>query len=157
MSNNFLVCQSKSRVITGVFMGFTPSKPHKMGPTTWKYTSMQADNLWCFSHSALFRPGSISVDYGVKARAVTFSEIHYSNLRVPKFLNQSYYLIPSSFTTEITSKFKALSVFPFNLFFFFSIASLNHVATLYCWFFSTRPSKTIYFSVCFFSSCATKA
>ncbi|XP_032041550.1 adhesion G protein-coupled receptor F5 [Aythya fuligula] len=51
-----------------------------------------------------FRPGSISVDYDVKARAVTFSEILYSNLRVPKFLNQSYYLIPSSFTTEITNQ-----------------------------------------------------
>ncbi|XP_027311150.3 adhesion G protein-coupled receptor F5 isoform X1 [Anas platyrhynchos] len=53
-----------------------------------------------------FRPGGISVDYNVKGRAVTFSEIHYSNSRVPKFLNQSYYLIPSSFTTEITNETK---------------------------------------------------
>uniref|UniRef100_A0A8B9BE01 Adhesion G protein-coupled receptor F5 n=1 Tax=Anser brachyrhynchus TaxID=132585 RepID=A0A8B9BE01_9AVES len=51
-----------------------------------------------------FRPGSVSVNYEVKARAATFSEIDNSNKLIPKFLDPLYYLIPSSFTTEITNQ-----------------------------------------------------
>ncbi|XP_062429208.1 adhesion G protein-coupled receptor F5 isoform X2 [Rhea pennata] len=51
-----------------------------------------------------FRPGSVSVNYEVKAASATFKQIENSNRFVPQFLDASYGLIPTSFTTEITNQ-----------------------------------------------------
>lgn len=78
----------------------------------------------------LFRSGSVVVNYEVKAGAANFDQIASSNRIIPQFLNPLYQLNQSTFTTKIASKFKALSVFSFDL--YFGIPSLNHVAALYC-------------------------
>ncbi|NXD12148.1 AGRF5 protein, partial [Nothocercus nigrocapillus] len=51
-----------------------------------------------------FRPGSVSVNYEVKAASATFKQIEDSNRYVPQLLDTSYRLIPTSFTTEITNQ-----------------------------------------------------
>lgn len=67
--------------------------------------------LMLVSFLYLFRPGSVFVNYKVKAGAASFDQIAYSNKIVPQFLDPAYGLDQGTFTTEITSKFKALSVF----------------------------------------------
>ncbi|NXI63988.1 AGRF5 protein, partial [Anseranas semipalmata] len=51
-----------------------------------------------------FSPGSVLVSYNIKAAAASFSQIGHSNRFVPYFLDATYQLIPSSFTTEITNQ-----------------------------------------------------
>ncbi|KFV12020.1 putative G-protein coupled receptor 116, partial [Tauraco erythrolophus] len=51
-----------------------------------------------------FRPGSIFVDYEVKAGAASFDQIANSNKIVPQFLVALYQLNTTSFTREITNK-----------------------------------------------------
>lgn len=63
----------------------------------------------------LFRPGSVFVNYEVKAGAASFDQIVNSNKIVPQFLDASYQLDQATFTMKITGKFTALSVFSFNL------------------------------------------
>jgi len=53
----------------------------------------------------LFRPGSVFVNYEVKAGAASFDQIASSNKMVPQFLDAFYRLNQATFTTEITSKF----------------------------------------------------
>ncbi|NWX82983.1 AGRF5 protein, partial [Nothoprocta pentlandii] len=51
-----------------------------------------------------FRPGSVSVNYELKAASATFQQIEDSNRYVPQLLDTSYRLNPTSFTTEITDQ-----------------------------------------------------
>ncbi|NXC50415.1 AGRF5 protein, partial [Penelope pileata] len=51
-----------------------------------------------------FSPGSVLVNYKVEAGPVSFNQIEHSNSLVPRLLDASYYLIPTSFTTEITNQ-----------------------------------------------------
>ncbi|NXJ93447.1 AGRF5 protein, partial [Corythaixoides concolor] len=51
-----------------------------------------------------FRPGSVFVNYEVKAGAASFNQIANSNRIVPQFLVASYQLNPASFTREITNE-----------------------------------------------------
>ncbi|XP_071598198.1 adhesion G protein-coupled receptor F5 isoform X2 [Heliangelus exortis] len=51
-----------------------------------------------------FRPGSVFVNYQVKAGAASFDQIAESNKLVPQFVNDSYRLNKSTFTTEITDQ-----------------------------------------------------
>ncbi|KAM6085924.1 adhesion G protein-coupled receptor F5 isoform 1-T1 [Theristicus caerulescens] len=51
-----------------------------------------------------FRPGSVFVNYEVKAGAASFDQIASSNRFVPRFLHASYQLNPNTFTTEITNQ-----------------------------------------------------
>ncbi|NXK47933.1 AGRF5 protein, partial [Chauna torquata] len=51
-----------------------------------------------------FRPGSVFVNYKVKAGEASFNQIEYSNRLVPQILDQFYQLIPTSFTTKIMNQ-----------------------------------------------------
>ncbi|XP_065488048.1 adhesion G protein-coupled receptor F5 [Caloenas nicobarica] len=51
-----------------------------------------------------FRPGSVFVNYEVKAGAASFDQIAYSNKVVPQFLDPAYELDQGTFTTEITNE-----------------------------------------------------
>ncbi|NWX46112.1 AGRF5 protein, partial [Steatornis caripensis] len=51
-----------------------------------------------------FRPGSVFVNYEVKAGAATFDQIANSNKNVPQFLDALYQLNQATFTTEITNQ-----------------------------------------------------
>ncbi|XP_068793118.1 adhesion G protein-coupled receptor F5 isoform X2 [Struthio camelus] len=62
-----------------------------------------------------FRPGSVSVNYEVTAASATFKQIENSNRFVPQFLDTSYRLIPTSFTTEITNQTN-FTVIPVDIF-----------------------------------------
>uniref|UniRef100_A0A8B9SCA7 Adhesion G protein-coupled receptor F5 n=1 Tax=Apteryx owenii TaxID=8824 RepID=A0A8B9SCA7_APTOW len=73
--------------------------------TTNKSTNMQGYLfLVLLSFLYLFRPGSVSVNYEVKAASATFKQIENSNRFVPQFLDTTYRLVPTSFTTEITNQ-----------------------------------------------------
>ncbi|NXA37595.1 AGRF5 protein, partial [Eudromia elegans] len=62
-----------------------------------------------------FRPGSVSVNYEVKAASATFKQIEDSNRYVPQLLDTSYRLNPTSFTTEITNQTN-FTVHPVDIF-----------------------------------------
>ncbi|KFQ19388.1 putative G-protein coupled receptor 116, partial [Mesitornis unicolor] len=49
-----------------------------------------------------FRPGSVFVDYEVKAEAASFDQITNANKMVPQFLDSLYQLNPATFIAEIT-------------------------------------------------------
>ncbi|XP_074905106.1 adhesion G protein-coupled receptor F5 isoform X2 [Buteo buteo] len=51
-----------------------------------------------------FRPGSVFVNYEVKAGAASFDQIVNSNKIVPQFLDASYQLDQATFTTKITDQ-----------------------------------------------------
>ncbi|NXI95038.1 AGRF5 protein, partial [Psophia crepitans] len=51
-----------------------------------------------------FRPGSVFVNYEVKAGAASFDQILSANKRVPKLLHAAYQLNQNTFTTEITNQ-----------------------------------------------------
>ncbi|XP_005239244.2 adhesion G protein-coupled receptor F5 isoform X1 [Falco peregrinus] len=51
-----------------------------------------------------FRPGSILVNYEVKAGAASFEQIANSNKIVPQFLDTRYHLDEATFTTEIINQ-----------------------------------------------------
>ncbi|NXH65590.1 AGRF5 protein, partial [Hydrobates tethys] len=51
-----------------------------------------------------FRPGSVFVNYEVKAGAASFDQIANSNKIVPQFLDSLYRLNQATFTTEITEQ-----------------------------------------------------
>ncbi|XP_075606589.1 adhesion G protein-coupled receptor F5 isoform X1 [Balearica regulorum gibbericeps] len=51
-----------------------------------------------------FRPGSVFVNYEVKAGAASFDQIASANKMVPQFLPAVYQLNPTTFTTEITNQ-----------------------------------------------------
>ncbi|NXE15471.1 AGRF5 protein, partial [Lophotis ruficrista] len=51
-----------------------------------------------------FRPGSVFVNYEVKAGTASFNQITNSNKIVPQFLDASYQLNQATFTTEITNQ-----------------------------------------------------
>ncbi|NXV91253.1 AGRF5 protein, partial [Calonectris borealis] len=51
-----------------------------------------------------FRPGSVFVNYEVKAGAASFDQIANSNKIVPQFLDALYRLNQATFTTEITNQ-----------------------------------------------------
>ncbi|NXU31638.1 AGRF5 protein, partial [Thalassarche chlororhynchos] len=51
-----------------------------------------------------FRPGSVFVNYEVKAGAASFDQIANSNKIVPQFLDALYQLNQATFTTEITNQ-----------------------------------------------------
>ncbi|KFW12153.1 putative G-protein coupled receptor 116, partial [Fulmarus glacialis] len=51
-----------------------------------------------------FRPGSVFVNYEVKAGAASFDQIANSNKIVPQFLDALYRLNQATFTTEITNE-----------------------------------------------------
>ncbi|KFQ54850.1 putative G-protein coupled receptor 116, partial [Nestor notabilis] len=51
-----------------------------------------------------FRPGSVFVNYEVKAGAVSFEQIANANKVTPQFLDSLYRLNPATFTTEITDQ-----------------------------------------------------
>ncbi|XP_059684951.1 adhesion G protein-coupled receptor F5 [Gavia stellata] len=51
-----------------------------------------------------FRPGSVFVNYEVKAGAASFDQIANANKIVPQFLDASYQLNQATFTTEITNQ-----------------------------------------------------
>ncbi|XP_051470292.1 adhesion G protein-coupled receptor F5 isoform X2 [Apus apus] len=51
-----------------------------------------------------FRRGSVFVNYEVKAGAANFHQIANSNKMVPQFVDGSYQLNPTTFTTEITDQ-----------------------------------------------------
>ncbi|KFP53686.1 putative G-protein coupled receptor 116, partial [Cathartes aura] len=51
-----------------------------------------------------FRPGSVFVNYEVKAGAASFDQIANSNKFVPQFLDALYRLNQATFTTEITNQ-----------------------------------------------------
>ncbi|KAF1608413.1 Adhesion G protein-coupled receptor F5, partial [Eudyptes chrysolophus] len=51
-----------------------------------------------------FRPGSVFVNYEVKAGAASFDQIANSSGIVPQFLDASYQLNQATFTTEITNQ-----------------------------------------------------
>ncbi|KFV46035.1 putative G-protein coupled receptor 116, partial [Tyto alba] len=62
-----------------------------------------------------FRPGSIFVNYEVKAGAASFDQISSSNKIVPQFLDALYQLNPSTFTAEITNQTN-FTVVPVDIF-----------------------------------------
>ncbi|XP_009949747.1 PREDICTED: probable G-protein coupled receptor 116 [Leptosomus discolor] len=51
-----------------------------------------------------FRPGSVFVNYEVKAGAASFNQIASSNRIVPQYLDALYHLQEHTFTTEITNQ-----------------------------------------------------
>ncbi|KFP80890.1 putative G-protein coupled receptor 116, partial [Acanthisitta chloris] len=51
-----------------------------------------------------FSPGSVFVNYQVKAGAASFNQIANSNKAVHQFLDSSYHLNPATFRTEITDQ-----------------------------------------------------
>ncbi|KFU93211.1 putative G-protein coupled receptor 116, partial [Chaetura pelagica] len=51
-----------------------------------------------------FRPGSVFVNYEVKAGAANFHQIANSNKMVPQFVDGSYQINPTTFTTEVTDQ-----------------------------------------------------
>ncbi|XP_068024241.1 adhesion G protein-coupled receptor F5-like isoform X2 [Melanerpes formicivorus] len=53
-----------------------------------------------------FSPGSVFVNYEVKAGAATFNQIANSNRVVSQFLDESYRMNATTFTTEITSSYR---------------------------------------------------
>lgn len=63
----------------------------------------------------LLRPGSVDVNYRVEAGSASFHQLEHSSRRVVQYLDESYNIEPTSFTTEIMSKCKTLPVFPFSI------------------------------------------
>lgn len=64
----------------------------------------------------LLRPGSVEVNYRVEAGSASFQQLEHSSRFVTQYLDEPYYsIVPTSFTAEITSKCKALSVFPYSI------------------------------------------
>ncbi|NXK11878.1 AGRF5 protein, partial [Herpetotheres cachinnans] len=62
-----------------------------------------------------FRPGSVFVNYEVKAGAASFDQIANSNKIVPQFLDTRYHLNETTFTTEITNQTR-FTVSPADIF-----------------------------------------
>ncbi|NWU61228.1 AGRF5 protein, partial [Pterocles burchelli] len=62
-----------------------------------------------------FSPGSVIVNYEVKAGAASFDQIANSNKVIPQFLDASYRLNQATFTTEITDQTK-FTVNPVDIF-----------------------------------------
>ncbi|XP_065586521.1 adhesion G protein-coupled receptor F5 [Cyrtonyx montezumae] len=50
-----------------------------------------------------FRPGSVEVNYRVEAGSASFRQLAHSNTLVAQYLDESYSIIPTSFTAEITN------------------------------------------------------
>ncbi|KFQ67814.1 putative G-protein coupled receptor 116, partial [Phaethon lepturus] len=85
-----------------------------------------------------FRPGSVFVNYEVKAGAATFDQIADSNKIVPQFLDASYRLNQATFTTEITDQTN-FTVSPADIF-------EGDTVRLMCEINSTSESVTWYYS-----------
>ncbi|NXP28831.1 AGRF5 protein, partial [Scytalopus superciliaris] len=84
-----------------------------------------------------FSPGSVSVNYEVKAGSASFDQIANSNTAVLQVLEPFYQLNPSTFTTEITNQVN-LSVKPSDIF-------EGDTVTLTCEINSTFRNATWYY------------
>ncbi|NWH51373.1 AGRF5 protein, partial [Fregata magnificens] len=85
-----------------------------------------------------FRPGSVFVNYEVKAGAASFDQITNSNKIVPQFLDPFYRLNKATFTTEITNQTN-FTVSPVDIF-------EGDTVTLICEINSTSENATWYHS-----------
>uniref|UniRef100_A0A672UF97 Adhesion G protein-coupled receptor F5 n=1 Tax=Strigops habroptila TaxID=2489341 RepID=A0A672UF97_STRHB len=85
----------------------------------------------------LFRPGSVFVNYEVKAGAVSFEQIANANKVTPQFLDSLYRLNPATFTTEITNQTNFI-VSPVDIF-------EGDTVTLICEINSTSKNVTWYY------------
>ncbi|KFP16615.1 putative G-protein coupled receptor 116, partial [Egretta garzetta] len=85
-----------------------------------------------------FRPGSVIVNYEVKAGAASFSQIANSNRIVPQFLDAYYQLDQATFTIEMTNHTN-FTVIPVDIF-------QGDTVKLICEINSTSENVTWYFS-----------
>ncbi|NXE74885.1 AGRF5 protein, partial [Cochlearius cochlearius] len=85
-----------------------------------------------------FRPGSVFVNYEVKAGGASFSQIANSNRIVPQFLDAYYQLDKATFTTEITNHTN-FTVIPVDIF-------QGDTVKLICEMNSTSENVTWYYS-----------